>query len=193
VVRHCERAPAITAWQVENEPMDRSGPDRWFLGADYVQAVARAIRANDRAHRPLVVNLWCDDQVYGSWPWTDSTYAERNALETGDVVGLDVYPRVGKEQLFYARRTIGLPTRYRAAALRDGKDAWIVESQAEPWAPSNVDAAAMRWLVDRHDEQGYRVVFLWGFEHWYELRTKKRDPGFWNAVKDVVSKWQAKA
>lgn len=181
-VRHLSASPAVAAWQVENEPMDRSGEKRWFLGADFVAQEAALIRRSDRARRPLVVNCWCDDQLYASAPWTDASYAVRNALAIGDILGLDVYPRVGKEQVFYRRRSIGLPTRYLGWARSRGKKAWIVESQAEPWPPAAYDAEAMGWLVDRHLEQGYKVVMLWGFEWWYENHLRG-DDSLWKSVR----------
>ncbi len=181
-VRHLSPSPAIAAWQVENEPMDRSGEKRWFIGADFLAQEADLVRRHDRARRPLVVNCWSDDQLYASAPWTDGSYAVRNALAIGDILGLDVYPRVGKEQVFYKRRTIGLPTRYLGWAKSKGKKAWIVESQAEPWPPASYDAEAMGWLVDRHLEQGYKVILLWGFEWWYEGHLRG-DDSLWKSVR----------
>ena len=195
VVQHLSKSPAVAAWQVENEPMDRSGTQwdngntqlRWFIGADFVAQEVAAVRRYGGG-RPIVINAWCDDQTQSSAPWSDSSYAVRNALSLADVLGLDVYPRAPTSDN-YRRRTIDLPTRYMAWARGKGKQAWIIESQAEPWpanpttpsGPKTYDAGAMDWLVDRHSEQGYKVVFLWGFEWWYERHLRK-DDNMWKAA-----------
>jgi hypothetical protein len=59
-----------------------------------------------------------------------------------------------------------------------GKDAWVIESQAETWVeggqvkykPTLDD---VQWLVDRHIEQGFQCILLWGFEWWWEMRFKE--------------------
>ena len=62
------------------------------------------------------------------------------------------------------RRCVTLPAELRALARSVGRDAWITESQAEPWPPSKFDVDTMRWLVATHKAQGFGCVFLWGFE-----------------------------
>src|SRR5207248_2434765 len=67
----------IKAWQVENEPMDRAGDSRWFIGADFVAEEAARVRSLDS--RPLVINCWCENQIFSSAPWgIDGDYAVRN-------------------------------------------------------------------------------------------------------------------
>eukprot|EP00128_Syssomonas_multiformis_P001627 Colp12_sorted_trinity150504_noHs@14486 len=181
-VQHFEGNDIVKAWQVENEPMDRSGENHWFIGADFMSELVSAVRGLDTKNRTIVVNCWCDDQIWSSAPWFDKDYAFRNALSMADVVGLDIYPRVGREQTFWERRTITLPTEYIARAHEAKKTAWVIESQAEPWDPATYDAGAIQWLVDRHIEQGFRSVFLWGFEWWYQSKLNG-DLSVWDHVK----------
>lgn len=184
-VRHLASRRSIVAWQVENEPMDRAGETRWFIGADFVALEAREIRASDPAGRPLIVNVWSDDQRRSSFPWTDATYAARNALEIGEILGVDVYPRVASDSVSM-RRSSSYPRAYRNQAAAQGADAWIIESQAEDWSPGRVGPDDVRWLVDLHRRQGYSTIFLWGFQTWYERRLKG-DGELWDAVRDLAN------
>ncbi|MBI4575146.1 MAG: beta-galactosidase [Planctomycetes bacterium] len=185
-VRHLAAETAIVAWQVENEPMDRSGPEGWFMGADLLAEEARTVRAADPLARPVVINCWSDDQRRSSAPWSDGDYALRNALDLADVLGLDVYPRAGPHGDPLGVRSILVPTAAIERARSLGKEAWIVESQAEPWPPAGCDEASVRWLLERHREQGYRRVLLWGFEWWYGQR-QAGDPSLWEAVRRMAA------
>lgn len=182
-VKRLARKRAIVAWQVENEPMDRAGETRWFIGADLVAREAAAVRAADPLGRPLIVNVWADDQRFSSFPWTDATYAARNALSIGDILGVDVYPRVASQKVSM-KRAWSYPQAYRLQALSQGRDAWIIESQAEKWAPAEIGPEEIRWLVGIHRRQGYSTILLWGFQTWYE-RKLAGDPALWDAVRGL--------
>src|SRR5215472_5136747 len=49
--------PCIIAWQIENEPVNRSGPRGWWIGADLVRVEIEAARKAD-LHRPIVLNAF---------------------------------------------------------------------------------------------------------------------------------------
>ncbi|GCE22983.1 beta-galactosidase [Dictyobacter kobayashii] len=162
----------IKAWQVENEPMDRAGDAKWFIGADFVAEEAARVRSQDS--RPLVINCWCEDQTLSSYPWgLDGDYAVRNALAIADVLALDIYPTVNGSQLDYTNRCQVLPRAYLRRAIDVGKHAMVGESQAEPWGPEAPTPADIRWLNDQHIGQGYHAVLLWGLEWWYSLAVKQ--------------------
>lgn len=192
--RHFSSRAGIVAFQVENEPMDRFGPHRNWSGADFVALEARAIRAADARHRPLVINCVSEDQRLSSAPWWDGDYARENALRIADVVGLDVYPKVDGLPFglpldwHWKNRAVGVPTKTLREARAAGKDAWIVESQAEPWGRFVPKVRDVEWLVGLHLGQGYRTIGLWGFEWWYEQKVKHGDPTMWNGVKGLVAR-----
>ncbi|MEQ9237691.1 beta-galactosidase [Coleofasciculus sp. E2-BRE-01] len=168
VVNRYKGRDMIKAWQVENEPMDRSGEHHWFIGADFVKEEAELIRSLDQ--RPLVINCWCELQRIGSDPWEDDEYAVRNAIQYGDILGLDIYPNIDGDDSDKERRTKELPTEYIKRARDAGKDAWVIESQAEPWGEYTPDLGKVESLVAQHIEQGFQCVLLWGFEWWWEKR-----------------------
>ena len=191
-VRHVKGLPsarAVVAYQVENEPMDKAGPRRWWLGADLVAEEAALIRAEDPG-RPLVVNCWCEDQRISSFPWGDGDYATRNALAIGDVIGLDTYWGVGDipaNQLDAMNRCVNRPRKVLARAEALGKDAWIVESQAEGWGSYQPTPDDVRWLVHQHESLDFKTILLWGFETWYEKKVKKGDTALWDVVEELAS------
>jgi hypothetical protein len=47
----------VVAWQIENEPVNRSGPRRWWIGAELVRDEIAAARRVDPS-RPIVVNAF---------------------------------------------------------------------------------------------------------------------------------------
>lgn len=76
----------ITAFQIENEPLDKAGERRQIVNIDFVAQEADLVRRLDSGLRPIVITAWCwsfkhDDDV-------------KNALRYCNVLGLDVYSRV---------------------------------------------------------------------------------------------------
>ncbi len=176
---------AITHWQVENEPMNRSGPvvylkkflwsggkARW-IGADFLAEEVAKVRSLDS--RPIVLNFWSADEKHSSAPWGDSDYAKRNSLALGDIIGLDVYPSTGGKPDFGRKEVTKIPRDWLAKARAAGKDAWIVESQAEPWGDYKPTPEHVGQLLDQEIAMGYRTIFIWGFE-WMARLYHSEDP-----------------
>jgi hypothetical protein len=140
------------------------------------------------------VNCWCEDQRIGNFPWTDGHYSVGNALNIGDILGLDSYMVVGDlpgNQLDEQARCVTLPEKYMKEAISQGKDAWIIESQAEGWGSYEPTVNDVKWLVAQHEAADYRTVFLWGLESWYEKKVRKGDRAMWDAVKDLAKQFRA--
>jgi len=183
--------PAVIAWQVENEPLNRSGPRRWWIGPDLVRAEIAAARRADPG-RPVVLNVFAAFN-----PWLDVASSRhglrrllgRDAhrpeaealalLDPGDVLGLDVYRRIGYARAGRRRYTASRgwaanAARWRDRAAAEGKRAWIVEAQAEPWEPGDGRAeppASCRpddlvETIETLRRTGHDTVLLWGVEHW---------------------------
>jgi hypothetical protein len=193
-VEHFRGSPAVAAWQVENEPLNRSGPRRRWIPVDLLAAEVAAVRSLDT--RPLVLTAFRHfnhlvDLVARPWPWTPVERRLLGLLNGGDALGLDVYTRIGWE-LGRRRRTSGAraswPEEAQAAAGRArtaGRQAWITELQAEPWGAgsfSQADLAAVhRGLAGR----GFDRVLLWGAEHWL-WRESQGDASWLRQVEALV-------
>jgi hypothetical protein len=187
--------PSLIAWQVENEPFNRAGPQRLWIDAEFLRDEIARVRQLDGHQRPLIVNAFSHfnlvfDQAsarqgfdFRQWLGFDADSAERDGLSVlarGDVLGLDVYTAIGYQLLgsdHLSRADGDWPdrlARVRELAHKQGKQAWITEAQAEPWESSNLNYAdpkstspkAIRNIFDSLKDAGFSTVLFWGSEYW---------------------------
>jgi hypothetical protein len=199
VVTRYQDHPAIGYWQVENEPLDPSGPRQWKIGADFLEEEVQLVRSIDQGQRPIILSMFVGTPpplaVLPPWRSQDEGRA-RALLSMADILGLDLYPsrgiRVFGRDLYldwsgwgWERSAMSL----RQLALDQGKDAWVMEAQAEPWEPSKLvylDGAESRSVgpgtaantFGRLSSGGFGTILLWGAEHWY-MRQEKHDDRSW--------------
>jgi hypothetical protein len=200
VVRRYRDRDAIAYWQVENEPLDPSGPDRWQFGHDFLAREVALVREVD--DRPIIVTMFVEVSPMLLAPWRQEEARSRAAmlLSLGDILGLDLYPNRayrahGGDWYFSWPSWMWKPTvvELQRLAQQVGRRAWIMEAQAEPWEPGQlvytdaplsrsvrpgVAAAAVRQLR----EIGFDTILLWGVEHWYMRRARHEDLVWWNQM-----------
>src|SRR6266851_6588128 len=186
---------ALVAWQVENEPFNRAGPQRLWIDAEFLRDEIASVRQLDRHHRPVIVNAFSHfnlvfDQASArqgfdlrQWLGFEADSAERDGLAVlnkGDVLGLDVYTAIGYRFLGHDQMSHAdgdWPDRLakvRDLARRQGKQAWITEAQAEPWEsgpngdadPKSTSPQAIRSLFANLKDAGFSTVLFWGAEYW---------------------------
>ena len=199
VVERYQDHPSVAYWQVENEPLDPSGPRHWKIGAEFVAEEVALVRSLDRRDRPVILSMFVDTPppLAGLPPWR--SHDERRArtlLDLADILGLDVYPSRGIR--FFGRDLFldwsgwnweSPAMTLRQLALDKGKDAWIMEAQAEPWEPSrlvyldndqsrSVQPGTAASTFGRLSSGGFGTILLWGAEHWY-MRQDRHDDGSW--------------
>jgi hypothetical protein len=193
VVRRYRGHPMLVAWQVENEPFNRSGPQARWIPRQVVRTEAGAIRLLDPG-RPLAITTFAhfDQGLDRASNRSQSTWrrrlglelpAEREALsvlQPGDLLGLDVYRSIGWLDQGVARLAravadqLAIVDRWRRIAAGQGKRLWVMEAQAEPWEaqppihgePLSVQPPDVADLVDRLTAIGVETVLLWGGEYW---------------------------
>jgi hypothetical protein len=187
--------PALVAWQVENEPFNRAGPQRLWIDAEFLRDEITSVRQLDAHHRPVIVNAFSHfnllfDQAsarqgfdFRQWLGFDADSAERDGLSVlgrGDVLGLDVYTAIGYQFLgrdHMSNADSDWPdrlARVRDVAHKQGKQAWITEAQAEPWESSDLTYAnprstspqAIRGIFENLKDAGFTTVLFWGSEYW---------------------------
>jgi hypothetical protein len=182
---------SLVAWQVENEPLNRSGPNRWWIGPELLRAEIDAVRRADPG-RPIVLNVFAgfnrplDVASSRHGPLRllglDGLRPEAETLALlgpGDVLGLDVYRRIGHRRLgrtlvTTARGWQANAARWAARAAAAGRQAWVVEAQAEPWEPARPAGVPPRTCRPEDVAQTVRglsragcgTILLWGVEHW---------------------------
>src|SRR2546421_4351459 len=206
--------PALVAWQIENEPFNRAGPQRLWIDAKFLRDEITRVRQLDGRHRPLIVNAFSHvnlvfDQASARQGFDlrqllgfDADSAESDSLAVlnrGDVLGLDVYTAIGYQFLgqdHLSRADADWPdrlARVRDLAKRQGKQAWITEAQAEPWEstedtytdPKSTSPAAIRSVFENLKDAGYGTVLFWGSEYWL-WRADNGDPHWIDAIKAIL-------
>ena len=202
----------LVAWQVENEPFNRAGPHRWWIGRDLLLTESALVRSLDP--RPQIVNVFGhfnmqldqaasrNGMTIGSLLGFDSDSAERDSLSTlhtGDVLGFDVYTKIGYK--FLGRSQVATANddwddhvaKWRDIADSQGKHAWVTEMQAEPWEadqstlanPQSFAPADLERMFHDLKESGQQTVLLWGAEYWL-WRAQNGDPSWLDAVRQIL-------
>lgn len=205
VERYRDRS-VIAYWQVENEPLDPAGDRRWRIGADFLREEVALVRALDYVRRPIIVNLFVQPYPLSLLPpWRDAARERAEViLDIADILGLDIYPSIGLRvagvdlYVNWSRWGWEQPAAdLKAFAVARGKDAWVIEAQAEPWEPAHVvytKAAESRSVqvplavstFERLQGAGFANILLWGVEHWYMRLLRYEDRSWWDALGAIV-------
>ncbi len=182
-------SPAITYWQIENEPylevFAREHCDP--LDEKFLEAEIALVRSLDSS-RPLLVT---DSGNLGTWS---------GAYRHGDAFGTSVYVHFWNPE-FGQFRTILPPWFYRfkesLVTLRYGeKETMLIELSAEPWlvepvvdVPIDVqftrmDIEKFNDILEYAEDTRYEKQYLWGAEWWYWL-LKRDHSELWNRGKEL--------
>ena len=198
-VRRYRSSPALEAWQVENEPRNRSGPGRRLVPIRLLTEEMAVVRELDS--RPRVISAFFHfaeplDSLSRPWPWKDPMSEILPLLGGGDVLGIDVYPfapvRLGMLH-WQSRASLDWPAkagRLRAAVHSAGAEAWVLEAQAEPWYPCSFEAGDMTIVFGGLRNAGFGTVLLWGCEFWLK-RDAEGDPSWLSQAQAILRSAQA--
>lgn len=207
VVKHYRASGKVRYWQVENEPLDPSGPHRWRLDAGFLAQEVGLVRALDPT-RPIVINLFVDTSPLGALPpWREALARRaRRLLHLADILGLDIYPvrpiTTAGLRLSFTWPVWSWEQRVRALqrlARASGRQIWISEAQAEPWLPArlipsgrspahNVGPRLAASTVDRLRTDGFSTILLWGVEYWYMRSERYKDANWWSDMRPFFPK-----
>ena len=192
VVERYKTNPAISAWQVENEPLFVFGDACLAIAKDQLQKEIALVKSLDS--RPVILT---DSGEKGSWLKTAGFGA--------DIFGSTMYRTVYQHK-WRTYITYPLPPlfyRVKAGILRvfTGIDRIIgVELQAEPWfGPSDIFQTP--WSEQKNmmndkifannifyaRQAGFAENYLWGVEWWYYGKEMKGDSELWQATKKLLS------
>ncbi len=175
-VQFFKKHQSIIAWQVENEPLDPSGPSHKIISKTLLQNQIDLVKSLDT--RPIIFTLW------------GNTLSSRKILHhlpnSINIIGLDLYPKVPISS--YLSITSGpkdSPESIKKIMQTTNKTFWITELQAESWAPfqlSSIDILSNIKYAQILDPQ---VCLLWGFEYWLGKKLSG-DTTLWNSVKSYL-------
>lgn len=175
VVTRYKDSPAITHWQVENEPYlslfayEHCGE----LDESFLEEEIALVKSLDPT-RPVLVT---DSGNLGTW---------RGAYAHGDSFGTSVYVYFWNPELGQFK-TLLPPWFYRVkenvmALVYDEKETFLIELSLEPWllepvtqVPvetqySRMDIVKFNEIIEYAKGTRYEKQYLWGGEWWYWLR-----------------------
>ncbi len=182
-------SPLVYAWQVENEPLDYVG--NAFTGDDQIKVAQLSweigeVHRLDPGHKALtttfdgwnvavdMLQLYAKPalQLLGGYP---SGHPEE-ALEAGDALGLDMYLDGPSTPLRFTTTDLRAAWKeesldfWIARAGSMGKDVWVSEMQAQPWADlsGNFNEDDLLASAAGYRQEHLQVVLMWGVETWLQ-------------------------
>lgn len=159
----------ILLWQVENEPLDPSGPAELVVPTSFLQQESKLIRHLDP--RPQMITVWGNNLMQrGNVP---------QAEQLGDVVGIDLYYKQFVSRLFgknLYRGPLDSDSAILTMSRKLSKPLWIAELQAEPWEhdhsgylssrPGSMSVKQLQSNWERAKQLPVHGVLFWGAEYW---------------------------
>lgn len=182
--------PAITGWQVENEPLlPRFGegcdpPDTLFLKSE-VDLVRKL------SQKPVYISSSGELET-----WI-------GAMQLSDILGISLYRTVYNPIVGYLTYPLSPLTYNLKSSLArkffapDNQKTIITELQAEPWAPDNnlqnlnIQKQISLFPLEKFQtnvrfaqKTGFDEIYLWGTEWWYYMK-EKGHPEYWEYAKTL--------
>lgn len=184
VIEKYKDNPAISRWQIENEPFLAFGICS-TVNEDLLDAELKQARELDS--RPIVVT---DSGELSLWV---------KAASRADIFGTTMYREVYSEKMGHWRYPIG-PNFFKfkqwmIKEFADQENAIVIELQGEPWVkgwtvdqPLDVQLDSMNAGILEENMQfaqktGMKEIYLWGVEWWYWMKVKQDNSTLWETAK----------
>jgi len=184
LVDHAKQYPALSQWQVENEPLFPYG-DCPVPSLTRLKNEVALVRGLDPKH-PVLLTVSGEQE-----PWLDLS-------SIADTIGVSMY-RFAYNDLLGPVTFPHQPSYYRIHAMIAGlfvNEIMISELQMEPWftgSPQNPESLAVPFTTKEFSEHlnfakqtGIRKVLLWGAEWWYYEKLHGNE-SLWNAARGAFS------
>lgn len=167
-ITHVRHYRCISHWQVENEPLDPSGPINEHISSQLLEQEISLVRQLDP--RPILLTLWGNAlRRRGFLP---------QVSELADIVGIDLYYRQFAGSILGKHIYTGPENeaKLRQTLSQSSKPIWITELQAEPWEkdeasylgnnPASISPELLEQNLQRTKHLPVAEILLWGFEYW---------------------------
>lgn len=192
VVNRYKNSPAITAWQVENEPfLYPFGENCYPPDANFLKQEVELVRSLDS--RPIIIS---DSGELSSWA---------RQMQLSDIFGTTLYRTVWNPVTKYTTYPV-IPGFYPLKAdffktffAPNNQKTIITELQSEPWIPDNnplntpiekqmeiFPLSKMQDIVEFAKQTGMDEIYLWGPEWWYFMK-QNGHPEYWNYAKQLFN------
>ena len=178
----------IEYWQLENEPLDPSGPHQDVIPLNVLQKEAALIKRLNQ--RPIIISVWGNEII------------KRNLLDQlssiTDHIGLDLYYKLFIRKIL--KKSIYLGPLQSSKELKKYLakfpkiNFWITELQAEPWEKDakaylslNPRSISPQQLLNNFKKASLLDVdkiLFWGFEYWLWKKIKG-DNSYFKLLKEI--------
>ncbi len=206
VIGHYGEEPAVAYIQVENEALNRYGGGNWQISREFLSEETKLVSSVDPLKRPIILTT----ATQPNWfiRFLVSIFTKGNPIEDNlsicDILGINVYPVIGRTTLgirhYVKNRKKQREERFSyilRTAKEEGKEAWVMELQAEPWepgklvhtkgesAPSASPEMTREYFLDLRQE-GFTTILLWGAEYWYYQKMRNNNDAWWEMAEEIV-------
>jgi hypothetical protein len=199
VVTHTRSAPAVSHWQIENEPFTQLEISAGrFLSPEFVQQEVELVRSLALPHQKILLT---NAITLPAAQLAEDDRAFETSLRLADAVGVNVYTKVpAGNSTFYLQPLPPYWARLKSWQTRlteAERESWVAEAQAEPWEPNQLVAMQQveypsssphqaTQLVSGLAAMGYGTVMLWGCEYWYWHQQHQRHD-WWLAMQELIA------
>jgi hypothetical protein len=194
-VNHFRKSKIIKVWQIENEPLNPSGPSWMRIDSKFLKKEVELVRKID-SDRRVMISLW-GNEIGMRWHLP-------KAATLADIVGLNFYLKhefsiKGKFIKYVGPMHSKKTVKNKIDQIRKkGKKIWITELQAEPWEPGEIvtkkknppSFLPKHFRANLNYAKGIEpdVALLWGFEYWY-WKKLHGDLRYWHKAKEAINKF----
>ncbi|OGK67010.1 hypothetical protein A2313_01625 [Candidatus Roizmanbacteria bacterium RIFOXYB2_FULL_41_10] len=158
------RYSCVKYLQIENEPLDKSGPNKLIVPLKLLEQEIETARRFSQL--PIILTVW------GNKSLQDNRLSELAKL--ADIIGLDFYCQIPDGRGGYwgpadSAKEIG------KAILSINKPVWLTELQTNPWkdSPGLTPEKIMATNLDFAKKLPVKAILFWGFEYRYSQNTLK--------------------
>ncbi len=172
-IKKLDHYNCITHWQIENEPLDPSGPAKLTISAEFLNQEIEAAKTLTNKH--IIINFWGND-------FLNRKLFKKTANQKNITIGLDLYPKqfvkkiLGKN-LYKGYLGLHQPQNKLIETLKKlDQPIIITELQAEPWEeneqaylaqnPQSISPNQLEKNIADAQKLPINEIMLWGFEYW---------------------------
>ncbi len=190
VVGRYKDNPAVTYWQVENEPYLKAFAYEHCGELDEAFLKEEIALVHSLDGRPVLVT---DSGNLGTWA---------GPYKNGDAFGTSLYmyfwnPELGQFKTKLPALVYRLKERVMQL-LYGVKPAFLIELSLEPWLTESTSKASLETQLSRMDidkfeeiliyarQTSFQTQYLWGVEWWYYMK-QNGHPEFWSAAEKIYA------
>jgi len=172
-INQLDHYQCITHWQIENEPLDPSGPDNLTISTEFLNQEIETAKA--LTTKQIIINFWGNDLL-------NRKLFEKISNQKNITIGLDLYPKqfvkkIFKQNLYKGYLGLHQPkNKFIKTLNKINQPIIITELQAEPWEaneqgylaqnPQSISPTQLEKNLRDAQELPVKEIILWGFEYW---------------------------